>query len=116
MPVPETRSAEAFELYVGGKCLRVVTGEAWLDIKPWTIALPRLVDVVPLPSVSEPFLAWTTSGKAGSQEMLDFCSQHHITADGEVIPIHKVNEAYDRMAKGDVKYRFSIEMASLRSE
>ena len=49
-----------------------------------------------------------------TQEMLDFCGAHYITADVEVIPIQKVNEAYDRMVKGDVKYRFSIDMASLR--
>ena len=55
-------------------------------------------------------------GIAETQEMLDFCAQHNITADVEVIPIQKVNEAYERMAKGDVKYRFSIDMASLRSE
>ncbi len=51
-----------------------------------------------------------------TQEMLDFCGKHNITADVEVIPIQKVNEAYDRMLKSDVKYRFSIDMASLRSE
>jgi len=62
MPVPETTSAEAFERYVGGKCLRVGSGEAWRDIRAWTVALPRTVDVLHLPSVSEPFLAWTTSG------------------------------------------------------
>lgn len=54
-------------------------------------------------------------GIAETQEMLDFCGAHNITADVEVIPIHKVNEAYDRMLKGDVKYRFSIDMASLKS-
>jgi uncharacterized zinc-type alcohol dehydrogenase-like protein len=48
--------------------------------------------------------------------MLDFCGQHNITADVEVIPIRKVNEAYKRLLKSDVKYRFSIDMASLRSE
>jgi alcohol dehydrogenase (NADP+) len=51
-----------------------------------------------------------------TQEMLDFCGEHNITADVEVIPIQKVNEAYDRLAKSDVKYRFSIDMASLKSE
>ena len=55
-------------------------------------------------------------GIAETQEMLDFCGEHNITADVEVIPIQKVNEAYERMAKSDVKYRFSIDMASLRSE
>ncbi|HTQ61858.1 MAG TPA: NAD(P)-dependent alcohol dehydrogenase [Candidatus Solibacter sp.] len=51
-----------------------------------------------------------------TQEMLDFCGKHNITADVEVIPIQKVNEAYERLLKSDVKYRFSIDMASLKSE
>jgi len=51
-----------------------------------------------------------------TQEMLDFCGQHNITSDVEIIPIQKVNEAYERMVKSDVKYRFSIDMASLKSE
>jgi len=51
-----------------------------------------------------------------TQEMLDFCGTHGITADVEVIPIQKVNEAYERVLRSDVKYRFSIDMASLRSE
>jgi alcohol dehydrogenase (NADP+) len=51
-----------------------------------------------------------------TQEMLDFCSAHNITADVEVIPIQKVNEAYERLVKADVKYRFSIDMASLKAE
>lgn len=55
-------------------------------------------------------------GIAETQEMLDFCGKHKITADVEVIPIQKVNEAYDRMVRSDVKYRFSIDMASLKSE
>ncbi len=55
-------------------------------------------------------------GIAETQEMLDFCGQHNITADVEVIPIQKINEAYERMLKSDVKYRFSIDMASLKSE
>ena len=55
-------------------------------------------------------------GIAETQEMLDFCGQHNLTADVEVIPMKKVNEAYARMVKSDVKYRFSIDMASLKSE
>ena len=51
-----------------------------------------------------------------TQEMLDFCGEHNITADVEVIPIQKINEAYERLVKSDVKYRFSIEMGSLKSE
>jgi uncharacterized zinc-type alcohol dehydrogenase-like protein len=55
-------------------------------------------------------------GLAETQEMLDFCGKHNITSDVEVIPIQKVNEAYERLLKSDVKYRFSIDMASLKSE
>jgi len=55
-------------------------------------------------------------GIAETQEMLDFCGEHNITADVEVIPIQKVNEAYERLLKSDVKYRFSIDMASLKSD
>ena len=54
-------------------------------------------------------------GIAETQEMLDFCGQHNITADVEVIPIQKVNEAYERLVKSEVKYRFAIDMASLKS-
>jgi alcohol dehydrogenase (NADP+) len=50
-----------------------------------------------------------------TQEMLDFCGEHGITADVEVIPMQQVNEAYERMLRSDVKYRFSIDMASLKS-
>jgi len=48
-----------------------------------------------------------------TREMLVFCGAHNITADVEVIPIQKVNEACERLLKSDVKYRFSIDMASL---
>ena len=51
-----------------------------------------------------------------TQEMLDFCGAHDITSDVEVIPIQRVNEAYERLLKSDVKYRFSIDMASLKAE
>lgn len=55
-------------------------------------------------------------GIAETQQMLDFCGEHNITSDVEVIPIQKLNEAYERLVKSDVKYRFSIDMASLKSE
>jgi alcohol dehydrogenase (NADP+) len=50
-----------------------------------------------------------------TQEMLDFCGEHNITADVEIIPIQKINEAYERMVRSDVKYRFSIDLASLKA-
>jgi uncharacterized zinc-type alcohol dehydrogenase-like protein len=49
-----------------------------------------------------------------TQEMLNFCAKHKIPADIETIPIQQVNEAYERMLRGDVRYRFVIDMASLR--
>jgi uncharacterized zinc-type alcohol dehydrogenase-like protein len=49
-----------------------------------------------------------------TQEMLDFCAEHRITSDIEIIPIQRINEAYDRLLKSDVKYRFVIDMASLK--
>ena len=49
-----------------------------------------------------------------TQEMLDFCAEHGITADIEMIPIQKINEAYERLLKNDVKYRFVIDMASMK--
>ena len=68
MPIPETTSAEAFERYVGGKCLVACRGEAWRDIKAWIIAPQRNVEMVQLPSVSEPFLSWSISGEVDFQE------------------------------------------------
>jgi len=50
---------------------------------------------------------------AETQEMLDYCAAHGITSDIEVIPIQQINEAYARMLKNDVRYRFVIDMASL---
>jgi uncharacterized zinc-type alcohol dehydrogenase-like protein len=50
-----------------------------------------------------------------TQEMLDFCGEHGITSDIELIPIQQVNQAYERLLKSDVKYRFVIDMASLKS-
>jgi uncharacterized zinc-type alcohol dehydrogenase-like protein len=55
-------------------------------------------------------------GVRETQEMLDYCAEHGIAADVEVIPIQKINEAFDRTVKGDVKYRFVIDMASLPNE
>jgi AraC family transcriptional regulator len=68
MPIPQTTSPEAFEHYVGGKCLRASSGKAWRDIKAWIIAPERHTITVPLPAVSEPFLAWSISGEVDFQE------------------------------------------------
>ena len=62
-------------------------------------------------------LAGSQIGGIGeTQEMLDFCSKHGVACDIEVVPIQKVNEAYERVLKSDVRYRFVIDMASLTKE
>lgn len=54
-------------------------------------------------------------GMPETQEVLDFCAEHDITCDVEMLDIHNINEAYERMKKGDVKYRFVIDMATLKA-
>lgn len=60
------------------------------------------------------FAGSNIGGIAETQEMLDFCFKHNITADSEIISIQDVNAAFERLNKGDVKYRFVIDMASLK--
>ena len=61
-------------------------------------------------------LAGSSIGSIGeTQEMLDFCGQHNLASDIEITPIQKVNEAYERVLKSDVRYRFVIDMASLKT-
>ncbi|HET9552082.1 MAG TPA: NAD(P)-dependent alcohol dehydrogenase [Anaeromyxobacteraceae bacterium] len=52
-------------------------------------------------------------GIAETQELLDFCAEHDIVSDIEIIPMARINEAYERMMKGDVRYRFVIDLATL---
>ena len=52
-------------------------------------------------------------GIAETQEMLDYCGEKNIVCDIEMIPMQQINEAYERLAKGDVKYRFVIDMKTL---
>ena len=76
----------------------------------------------PHPSPNVASLIFKRRSMAGSliggiretQEMLDFCAEHNIVSDVEVIPMQQINEAYERMLKSDVKYRFVIDMASIK--
>lgn len=79
-------------------------------------ATPLSVSAFSLLIARRSFSGSNIGGLPETQEMLDFCGAHNITADVEVIPIQKVNEAYERLLKSDVKYRFCIDMASLKSE
>ncbi len=71
--------------------------------------------VVPFPLVMgrKKIAGSLIGGIAETQDMLDFCSKHKITSDVEVIPISQINQAYERMLRSDVKYRFVIDMATL---
>ena len=75
---------------------------------------PAEVSAFPLAGKRRSLAGSNIGGIAETQEMLDFCAEHGIVSDIEMIPISKVNEAYERMLKNDVKYRFVIDMASLR--
>ena len=86
----------------GTLCL-VGAPEKPLAVNAFNMLLPR-----------KQFAGSGIGGIAETQEMLDFCAEKGITSDVEVIPIQKINEAYDRLLKGDVKYRFVIDMASLK--
>ena len=99
------------------------------DVDPYMALLKRDCTMVvvgavePLTKVSGIPLIFRRRSIAGSligglpetQEMLDFCGEHNIVCDIETIAMKDVNEAYDRTVKGDVKYRFVIDMASLKS-
>ncbi len=100
-----------------------------VDVNPYVQLLKRdgtltIVGVLaPLePGVNNNYMAMGRRSVAGSliggipetQEVLDFCAKHSITSDVEVIPIQDINTAYERMKKGDVKYRFVIDMASVK--
>jgi uncharacterized zinc-type alcohol dehydrogenase-like protein len=106
------------------------TVAASINLDPYVSALKRdgtmvLVGVPaePHPSPSVGNLIFGRRSIAGSliggiaetQEMLDFCRDHNIVSDVEIIPIDQIEAAYERMIKGDVKYRFSIDMTSLEA-
>jgi uncharacterized zinc-type alcohol dehydrogenase-like protein len=76
---------------------------------------PLPIAVFPLLMNRRSFSGSMIGGIAETQEMLDFCAEKGISADVEIIPIQQINEAYERMLKSDVKYRFSIDMASLKA-
>ena len=98
------------------------------DVNPYVALLKRdatmciVGAIAPLPDVSGPALVMQRKKIAGSliggisetQEMLDFCGKHNIVCDVEMIGVKDINKAYDRTVKGDVKYRFVIDIATLK--
>ncbi|TGN08521.1 NAD(P)-dependent alcohol dehydrogenase [Leptospira ilyithenensis] len=77
--------------------------------------LEPVLNTVPLILARKSVAGSVIGGIAETQEMLDFCGKHGITSDVEVIPIQNINDAYERMLKSDVKYRFVIDIASLKN-
>jgi uncharacterized zinc-type alcohol dehydrogenase-like protein len=78
--------------------------------------LEPTLNTVPLGMMRKSVAGSLIGGIAETQELLDFCGEHGITADVEVIKIQNINEAYKRMLKSDVKYRFVIDMESLKAK
>jgi len=75
---------------------------------------PAAINFFPLIFARRQLAGSLIGGIKETQEMLDFCDKHKLAADIEVIPIDQVNEAYERVVKGDVRYRFVIDMSSLK--
>lgn len=122
-----TTSAEAMQAQAGTFDFVLDTVSAVHDLEPYLNLLRRnaTLTLVGAPESPHPVrassLIFGRRSLAGSliggiretQEMLDFCGAHGIVSDVEVIPMSYVNEAYERLLKGDVKYRFVIDMATL---
>ena len=68
MPVPDTTSAEALDRYAVGKKIAASQGPAWKDVQLSVMALPPVAEIFTMPAVTEPFIVWTTSGEAETQE------------------------------------------------
>jgi uncharacterized zinc-type alcohol dehydrogenase-like protein len=125
-----SRDADQMKRQAGRFDLIVNTVAASHDLDPFTGALKRdgTLVLVGMPEHSHPspsvanlitkrrrIAGSMIGGIPETQEMLDFCGQHGIVSDIEIIPIQKINEAYERMLRGDVRYRFVIDMASLKA-
>jgi uncharacterized zinc-type alcohol dehydrogenase-like protein len=120
-PETFTKLAASFELIINTVSAEIDWNQYFALLK-----LDGTMVVVGVPERKVPVAPMTLVGKrrslAGSsiggiketQQMLDFCGKHKLTSDIEVIPIQKVNEAYERVTKSDVRYRFVIDMASLK--
>ncbi|WP_212005934.1 NAD(P)-dependent alcohol dehydrogenase [Chitinophaga sp. HK235] len=77
--------------------------------------LEEMIDTAPMILGRKAIAGSVIGGIAETQEMLDFCGKHNITADIEVIKMQDINEAYERMLKSDVHYRFVVDMSSLKN-
>jgi uncharacterized zinc-type alcohol dehydrogenase-like protein len=122
------KTEEDFAKNAGKFDLIINTISAPVDINPYVSLLKRDATMVLLGAPPKPHeipaatLVFGRRNLAGSliggiketQEMLDFCGKHNIVSDIEMIRMNQINDAYERMMKGDVKYRFVIDLASLK--
>lgn len=120
-PETFTKLAKHFDLVINTVSAQI-DWKAYLDL----LKVDGTMVIVGLPEKDIPVAAFSLTGGrrslAGSQiggiaetqEMLDFCSEHKVACDIEVVPIQKVNEAYERVLKSDVRYRFVIDIATLK--
>jgi uncharacterized zinc-type alcohol dehydrogenase-like protein len=122
-----SKDAEAMRAVASRFHVILDTVSAPHDLNPYLAALRRDgtfvivgVSVEPAPIATFPLILGRRriagsiiGGIRETQEMLDFCGQHNIPADVEVIPIQDVEKAFDRTVKGDVRYRFVIDMKTL---
>jgi uncharacterized zinc-type alcohol dehydrogenase-like protein len=94
--------------------LPTLTLDGTLVLVGYLGALDPMLSTVPLIMGRKSVAGSLIGGIGETQEMLDFCGRHGIASDVEVIRVQEINEAYDRMLRSDVKYRFVIDMASLK--
>jgi uncharacterized zinc-type alcohol dehydrogenase-like protein len=125
-----TKDPEAFSKLAKTFDVIIDTVSAQHDLEPYfsTLKTDGVLVLVGLPPEPLPVSGFSLVPKRRSlvgsmiggiqetQEMLDYCAAHNITSDVEVIPIQQINEAWERTIKGQVKYRFVIDIASLKSE
>lgn len=123
-----SKDAEAMKKHANSFDFILNTIPVGHDVNPYVALLKRdatmciVGAIAPLPDVSGPALVMQRKKIAGSliggiaetQEMLDFCGKHNIVCDVEMIDVKDINKAYDRTVKGDVKYRFVIDIATLK--
>lgn len=126
-----SRDPDAMKAHVNSFDFILDTVAAPHDLDAYLVLLARDGAMVLVGAPAEPHPATTVfnlimkrrqlagsliGGIPETQEMLDFCAKHGIVSEIEIIPISKINEAYERMLKSDVKYRFVIDMASLKQD
>jgi uncharacterized zinc-type alcohol dehydrogenase-like protein len=123
-----TGDPDTFETLAGSFDLIVNTVSATVDLDTYLSLLavdgtmvnvgapaePMPINVFPLLLGRRSFAGSAIGGIRETQEMLDFCAEHHVGAEIEVIPAAKINEAYERILASDVRYRFVIDTSTLK--